>query len=416
MRYVLGIDVGNGQTTAAICRHDSGDTGGAIVLPLDEGSPSVHSVLYLSGDDTVLVGRDALAMAESDPERLARGLVARVGDPIAPLLGGRPCPAEMLLASLVCWVVDRAVDHEQEEPERVVLTHPASWGPHRRSVLDNALRQAGLADVLLLPKPLAAAESHLAGHPLATGDAVAVYDLGEETVSGAVARLGPAGFDLLGRAETGEQVGGGHFDDVLTGHVLGELGRTDLDPFDEELRPAIAELRADCRVAKETLSVAAETIIPTPRLGPPSSVLVTRAQFEQLISPAINRTVDTLLTAIRPGDKLTAVVLVGGSARVPLVAELIGAATAPTPVVTDPDPATAVARGAALAGWRPGAPVEMNTAEPVRLPDQRDRADGVDAVDLDAPTQPPRPPVEVAPLDVPRRRWKVASRSRRRTG
>jgi hypothetical protein len=49
----------------------------------------------------------------------------------------------------------------------------------------------------------------------------------------------------------------------------------------------------------------------------------------------------------------------------------------------------------------------------VHLPDQRDQ--GVE-VDFDAPTQPPRPPVEVAPLDVPRRRWKVASRSRRRTG
>src|SRR5262245_15083464 len=113
MPYVLGVDVGNGHTTAARCRHDES---GPMVLPLDEGAASVHSVLYLSGDDTVLVGRDALAMAESDPERMARGFVARVGDPIAPLLGGRPCPAEMLLASLVCWVVDRAVDAEGEEP------------------------------------------------------------------------------------------------------------------------------------------------------------------------------------------------------------------------------------------------------------------------------------------------------------
>lgn len=64
MPYVLGIDVGNGHTTAARCRHDED---AATVLPLDEGSPSVHSVLYLSGDDTVLVGRDALAMADTDP-------------------------------------------------------------------------------------------------------------------------------------------------------------------------------------------------------------------------------------------------------------------------------------------------------------------------------------------------------------
>jgi molecular chaperone DnaK (HSP70) len=407
MRYVLGVDVGSSHTTAARCRRDEA---GATVLRLDERSASVHSVLYLSGDGTVLVGRDALAMAGTDPERVARGIVARVGDPVAPLLGGRPCPAEMLLASLVSWVVDRAVDAEGAEPERIVLSYPASWGPHRLAVVDGALRQAGLGDVLLLPKPVAAAESYLAAHSLEVGESIIVYDLGEEIVAGSVARLGPAGFELLGRAEAAELVGGAHFDDVLTGYVLGELGLTDLDPFDEELRADLAELRADCRAAKETLSMAAEAIVPTARFGPPSSVLVTRARFEELISPAITRTVDTLLTAIRPGDKPTAGTLVGGSSRVPLVAELVGAATAPARVVPDPDPATAVARGAALAGWRSGAPV---VTEPARLPDQRDPDD---EVDLDAPTQPPRPPVEVAPLDVPRRRWKVASRSKRRTG
>jgi molecular chaperone DnaK (HSP70) len=406
MSYVLGIDVGNSQTTAARCRHD----GPPIVLPLDRGSPSVDSALYLSGDATVLVGRDALAMAESDPERLARGLVARVGDPIAPLLGGRPCPAEMLLASLVSWVVDRAVEAEGQEPERIVLAHPANWGPHRRMVAEGALHQAGLTEVLLIPKPLAAAESHLAASQLEVGDAVAVYDLGEQTVSCALTRLGPVGFELLGRAEAEELVGGAHFDDVLTDHVLKELGRTDLDPFDEELRPEIAALRADCRAAKETLSAAAEVIIPTPRLGPPSSVLVTRATFEELITAAVNRTVDTLQQVLRPGEPLAAVLLVGGATRVPLVAELVGAG-ASARVVADPDPATAVARGAALAGRRVGTPP---VEEPVRLPDQRDP--DIEAVDLDAPTQPPRPPVEVAPLDVPRRRWKVPTRSRRRTG
>lgn len=407
-QYVLGIDVGSGHTTAAICGHDDL---AASVLPLDDDSASVHSVLSLSGDDSVLVGRDALATG--DPERLARGFTARVGDPIAPLLGGRPCPAEMLVAALVSWVVDRAVEAEGTEPDRIVLTHPASWGPHRRGVLDHALRDAGLPGVLLLPKPVAAAESHHAVHPIESGEAVAVYDLGEARLSCAVTRLGPAGFELLSRAETGEQVGGTHFDDTLTAHVLGELGKTvaELDPFDDGLRHAFAQLRQACRTAKETLSAATETIIPTPRLGPPSSVLVDRAAFEELITPAVSRTIDTLQQAIRLSGvpRPRAVALVGGSTRVPLVAELITAAGSARAVL-DPEPDTAVARGAALAGRRVA-------AAPVRVPEQREEA--VDGVDVDAPTQPPRPPVEVAPLDVPRRgarRWKAASRSRRRTG
>jgi molecular chaperone DnaK (HSP70) len=414
MPYVLGVDVGTNYTTAARCR----DGEGASVLALDEDTPSVHSVLYLAADDSVLVGRDAIAMAQSDSERVARGFAARVGDPIPPLLGGRPCPAEMLLAALVSWVVDRAEEAEGDAPARVVLTHPSSWGTHRRTVLDQALRGAGLPDVLLLPKPVAAAENLAATHPVDDGHAVAVYDLGDQSLSCAVARLGSAGFELLSRAETTEHIAGTHFDDALVGHVLNEVQRplTELDPFDVSLRPVLAELREDCRAAKETLSAAAETIIPTPRLGPPSSVLVSRAQFEKLISPAVYRGIDTLQQVIRASgaSKVDAVALLGGSARVPLVAELVAAA-GPVPVWLDPDPATAVARGAALAGQR----VTRPAITPVTVVTQpKDEHSGVD---VDAPTQPPRPPVEVAPLDVPRRRWKVASRPRagrssRRTG
>jgi molecular chaperone DnaK (HSP70) len=409
--YVLGIDVGSSHTTAAVCGHDEQV---ASVLPLDEDDATVPSVLYLAGDDAVMIGRDALARGEDDPERLARNVVARVGDPIAPLLGGRPLPAEVLLAALASWVVDRAVEVEDAEPDRIVLTHPASWGPHRRAVLDQALRDACLSHVLLLPKPLAAAENHHTTHPIGDGDALAVYDLGDQVLSCAVARLARAGFELLSTVETGEQVGGIQFDDALTGHVLAELTRpvAELDPFDTGLRHDLAQLREACRTAKETLSRAAETIIPTPRLGPPSSVLVRRDALEELISPAVHHTVDTLRQAIRlSGQRVTTVALAGGSASVPLVADLIRSATGAVTVL-DPEPTTAVARGAAIAGRRVA-------AAPVRVPEQREAAQDQVVVDLDAPTQPPRPPVEVAPLDVPRRgtrRWKVASRSRRRTG
>src|SRR2546423_664081 len=108
MPYVLGVDLGTSRTTAAVCRADEG----ATVLPLDDGARSVHSVLYLAENDTVLVGRDALARADAEPDRVARGFCARIGDPVPPMVGGRPCPAEMLMAALVSWVVDRAVDTE----------------------------------------------------------------------------------------------------------------------------------------------------------------------------------------------------------------------------------------------------------------------------------------------------------------
>lgn len=413
MPYVLGVDVGSGHTTAAIRRHDEDR---AVVLPLDAATRSVHSVLYLTDDDAVLVGRDALARAEAEPDRVARGFLARVGDPVPPLLGGRPCPGEVLTAALVSWVVDRAIEVEGDSPDRVVLTHPVGWGAYRRGLLLAALHQAGLAEVLLLPGALAAAESHAAANPMATGDAVAVCDLGEHTGCCAVARLGPAGFELVGVADPGEHVAGAGFDDALVRHVLTELGRSpqDLDPADAQVRAVLAELRAACRTAKETLSTTAEAIVPTPALGPPASVLVSRRSFERLIEPAVQRTVDTLLQVIRTAGAPHAVTLVGGSARVPLVAELVTAAS-PVAASVDPDPATAVARGAALAARRvaESPPVAQPPLAPVRLPERREH------VDPDAPTQPPRPPVDVAPLDVPlrgARRWRAAGWARRRTG
>jgi molecular chaperone DnaK len=397
MPYVLGVDVGNSHTTAAVCRHDGQDLD---VLALDQDVSSVDSVLYLARDDSVLIGRDALARVDAEPDRVVRGFAARIGDEVAALVAGQPYSAEALTAALVGWVVDRAIDAEGEPAERVAVAHPASWGPYRRGLLDSALRQIGLLDVLLLPKPVAAAEGNTVAGQLAAGDALAVYDLGGGTLSCAVVVRTPVGFDLLSRAETEDRIGL-HLEDELAAHVLAELelAASDLDPADPTLRFSMAQLRAACRAAKETLSVAPHAIVPAPRLGQRSSVLVTRERFEELISPAVDRTVDTLRQTIRSAgqaaQRVGVVLLVGGSARIPLVAELVGAV--PGRVVVDPDPETAVARGAALAGWGPpeNEPTVLATPEPVQLPAQRE---GVDS----AP--PPRPPVEVAPLGVPRRR------------
>src|SRR5207244_2950646 len=109
--------------------------------------------------------------------------------------------------------------------------------------------------------------------PMTDGDAVAVCDLGDHALCCAVARLGPAGFDLISRADGGEHVAGAGFDDALARHALTGVRRApaDLDPDDEDTRAALAELRAACRAAKEALSTAAEAVVPTPLLGPPAS-------------------------------------------------------------------------------------------------------------------------------------------------
>lgn len=429
MPYVLGVDVGSSYTTAAFVRREDERP---TVLPLDDHPDGtdqdadrqdplagpVPSVLYVTDDDTVLVGQAALERAWAEPDRVARDFLARVGDDVPALVGQESFTAETLLAALVAWVVQRGVDIEGTDAERVVLAHPAGWGAYRRSLLDDALSRIGLTDVLLLPKPIAAAECYAATG--GSGDALAVYDLGDSTLSCAVARRGPAAFDLLCQAETVEPVGGTHFDDVLAGHVLTELGQdpAGLDYVDPALWPAMDRLRLVCRTAKEALSTATDVTVPCALPGVRKAVPVTRDRFDALIRPAVDSTVDTLLRTGQasgvPAQRLGGVLLVGGSARVPLVAELVSAA-APCPVVLDPEPETAVARGAALAGRRAGMPELMPVQRRASEPDGPPRRT---TTDFDPRTPPPRPPVRIGPVDVARRgalRRLADSLTRRRT-
>jgi hypothetical protein len=140
-----------------------------------------------------------------------------------------------------------------------------------------------------------------------------------------------------------------------------------------------------------------------------------------MIRPFVEHTVRILQRAISGTDEdaLRAVVLVGGSAHVPLVAEVVSAAVR-VRVVAAADPVTAVARGAALAGGKVAKPTVQAQALPVTpsvtpaagVTDLM-RFDDIDAEVADIGPPPPRPPVEIAPLDPPARGLaRLARRSR----
>jgi molecular chaperone DnaK (HSP70) len=306
-------------------------------------------------------------------------------------------PAEMLAASMAGWVVDEVADAEGGPAERIVLTHPPGWGAHRRGVLRAALDEAGLPGVLLLPSPVAAAESRDAGE---VGAVLAVCRLGGEHVESAVLRRGPAGFDLLASTGNTAPPVGARIDDLVLDHVLALAGVTMAD-----LGPAIAMVRSACVYAKEQLSHTPEVIVPVGMPGTAVEVRFTRAEFEYLARPVLTAALAQLrqIASPIPADRLASVVLAGGSARIPLVTDL-AQDIFDCPVLVDPDPGTAVCRGAALAA-RPRLPVPAPYAEPVAEPaalSLREQYAAEPADDFDEP-QPPRPPVEITPLEAPKR-------------
>ena len=126
----------------------------------------------------------------------------------------------------------------------------------------------------------------------------------------------------------------------------------DLDDTDPAVLSAVARIRRECTEAKEALSADTEVSIPVLLPAARGSVRLHRSEFEEMIRPQVEETVEALRRAVDSAglapEQLSAVLLVGGSSRIPLVAQLVSEQLG-RPVAVDADPKNAIAKGAALA-------------------------------------------------------------------
>ncbi|MFC5996776.1 Hsp70 family protein [Pseudonocardia hispaniensis] len=402
MSYYLGIDVGTTFSAAAVCRSDRAN---ADIVALGERANAVPSAVFADERGALLFGVAAERRALSDPGRVVRGFKRRIGDGVPMLVGGVPVAAEELAARFAAKLVEEVAAREGGPAAGIAVTHPASWGPHRLDSLRTALAAHGLGAAMLITEPQAAARGYAAAERVEPGAVVAVYDLGGGTFDAAVARKLPdGGFELLGTPEGIDGLGGIDFDEFVFEHVRAALGPVweELDPSDPTTLTAVARLRRECTEAKEALSADTEVLIPVVLPGHSTQVRLTRSEFEDAIRPAVAETVAALRRALDsagtvPGEP-GAVVLVGGSSRIPLVAQLVSAACG-QPASVDVDPKGVIAAGAALTA-RGAAVGEQTQRLPIALVEPTDVR-----VDPEVPSPPPRqprPPQQVAPA--PRRR------------
>jgi actin-like ATPase involved in cell morphogenesis len=356
--YALGVDLGTSFTAAA-----TGRGGGAEMVSLGSRSIVVPSVAFADRDDRLLTGDAADRRAMREPGRTAREFKRLLGDPTPLLLGGAPFSPSALLAAALRDAVEAAARVEGAPPRLVVLTRPAVWGPYRREQFDEVPRLAGLDDVHIVTEPVAAATYYTAARELEDGDVVAVYDLGGGTFDTAVLLVEAGEMRILGSPEGVEWMGGADFDEAVLRHIDGELhgAVSAADPHEPGGAAALYRLRQECTLAKETLSFDEETTVPVFLTGAPRSVRLTRAQFEDMIRPSVASTVEALHRAlasadVRPAD-LSAVLLAGGSSRIPLVSRMVEAAMG-RPTVVNSHPKHLVALGAARIAARrlPAAP------------------------------------------------------------
>ena len=345
----LGIDLGTTWAAAAFHR-----AGRVEIVSLGDRAPTIPSVVFLREDGTVLTGDAANRRAITEPSRVAREFKRRMGDPTPFIVGGVPYPSEVLTAKLLRWVVDKVVELEGEMPDAIALTHPANWGPYKQDLFRQAVRHADLdaKSVTLLTEPQAAAIYYASQARVSPGAVIAVYDLGGGTFDAAVLRKksgAEEGFEILGEPEGIERLGGIDFDAAVLAHVNNALdGALDaLDGDDPALLPALARVRQDCVEAKEVLSVDTDVSIAVALPGVQHEVRLTRSEFEDMVRPVISETIAALRRAVRSAEiepaEVQAVLLVGGSSRIPIVGQMVSAELN-RPVAVDAHPKNEIGR------------------------------------------------------------------------
>lgn len=329
---VLSVDLGTANTVAVLSDHG--------VVDLD-GGPTMPSSVYLDEDGTLHVGREAERRSRQDPLRYEPNPKRHI-DQATIKLGETNLPVNDALAAIYGHVLAAVTPllHGGQLDE-IRLTHPAEWGPSRRNKLLSSARLAGMTGELV-PVPEAIAVASLGG-----GRPLAVYDFGADTFDVSVL---DSEHRILADGSLSD-VGGLDVDQALLEHIGRAISHKDPAGWQRLLRPVTVDdhrarlgLREELRLAKEDLSELPQVEVLMPE--PFEKVVVTRGELEALIRPSLIRSAELLITTVqKAGVTPEHVYLVGGSCRMPLVAQVIAEKVGIVP--TNPDhPETIVASGA----------------------------------------------------------------------
>ncbi|HEU4348377.1 MAG TPA: Hsp70 family protein [Actinoplanes sp.] len=347
MDTYFGIDLGTTYSAIAYIDDTGRPTPVRNSMTNDETTPSV---VYFESAGNVVVGRTAKDVAQLYPDRVVSLVKRYMGKEEAWQFHGKDHTAESISALILKQLAQDAVQYTGKEVADVVITVPAYFGMLERDATRNAGRIAGLNVIGIVPEPVAAALQYEVDS--VGGDrTVLVFDLGGGTFDTTVIRVSSGAIDVV-CTDGDQELGGADWDARLAQYLVEqfvEKAAPAEDPSDDE--QFLQEMSRLAEDTKKMLSQAESRPVAIRFGGGAAMVEVTRAKFGELTKDLMDRAIEytrrTLATlrAKDPGATIDDVLLVGGSSKMPMVAERLAAEFGWSPRLHDPD--LAVAKGAA---------------------------------------------------------------------
>lgn len=347
MSKVLGIDLGTTNSCMAVY-----EAGEARIIANKEGKNTTPSIVAYTDKGDVLVGETAKRQAITNPQRTIYSIKRIMG-----LMSNeenaneakQKLPYEIVDKNGACAIeIDSKVYTPQEISAKIlmklkadaeehlgssvtdaVITVPAYFNDAQRKATKEAGVIAGLNVLRIINEPTAASLAY--GLDKKTAEKILVYDLGGGTFDVTVLDVGDGVFEVLS-TDGNAFLGGDDFDNRVIDWLADEFkSESGLDLKNDKM--ALQRLKEAAENAKKELSTAEETEINLPFItadasGPKHLVRkLTRAKFESMIEDLVSETIEHINVALKEAsvskDDIKEIVMVGGSTRVPKVAQTV---------------------------------------------------------------------------------------------
>ena len=354
MARAVGIDLGT--TNSVVSTLEGGEP---EVIPNAEGARTTPSVVAFSKDGDVLVGSVAKRQAVTNVDRTISSVKRHMGTDWTTEIDGKKYTPQEISARILQKLKNDAESYLNDKVTDAVITVPAYFNDAERQATKEAGEIAGLNVLRIVNEPTAAALAY--GLDKGKEDElILVFDLGGGTFDVSLLEVGKDedGFSTIQvRATSGDnRLGGDDWDQRVVDWLLEQVkSKTGADLSKDKI--ALQRLQEAAEQAKKELSSASSTNISLQYLSvTPEGPIhldekLTRAKFEDLTSDLLARTKkpfqDVIAEAGIKVSDISEVVLVGGSTRMPAVAELVKELTGREPN-KGVNPDEVVAMGAAL--------------------------------------------------------------------